>query len=162
MMMETRDFSQKEWHDIISQFNDINLIQLFEYGEAKAALYGWRAVRHIWHEGERIVGAAQVMIKTLPLLHRGLVWINRAPLYQKKNSEHDQFLFLEMLKALRSYWGKERKMYLRIAPTLEYEKERVILMRNVGFHEIKNSQWASAVVDLTKPVHDLRSGLDKK
>lgn len=160
--METRNFTQEEWRVVVSQFEDLSLIQTWEYGQAKVLLGGWRVVRHVWYNGDVVVGAAQAMVKTMPFFEKGLVWINRAPLWQKKNAQHDANLFREILEMLVRYWAKERGMYLRIAPSVNDNEDYRAFVRNAGLCERKNSQWASVILDITKSADILRAGLDKK
>ena len=37
-----QEFSQKEWFDIIVKFQDLSLMQLWEYAQAKTAISSWR------------------------------------------------------------------------------------------------------------------------
>lgn len=153
--METHHYSQQEWHEIVSQFSDVNLIQLWEYGEAKAKTQGWQVVRQVFYDGSVVVGAAQALLKMVPYIKRGLVWINRAPLFQRAGAAPDFVLLEEILKELRQYWVDQRKMYLRIVPPVPE-------VPSISLHVIPNSQWMSAVLDLTKSEQELRAGLDKK
>lgn len=155
LRLETKDYSQNEWHQIASQFDDLSLIQTWEYGEAKSRTGGWGVVRHIFLQGREVIGAAQAVIKRVPLFNQGLVWINRAPLFQRSGVDPDFILLQEMLKALRQYWVDQRKMYLRVAPPVDE-------MTSTPLHLIPNSQWMSAVIDLTRSPEQLRYGLDKK
>lgn len=165
LTMETRDFSQQEWHDLVEQFSDTSLLQLWEYAVAKQELQGWEVQRHVFRDGEQIVGAAQAMVKRLPVLGRGLVWINRAPLCQllPTYSQRDvRGLLIEMMEQLKRYWVGKRGMYLRIAtPALESPELRVAL-QSVGFRYRPDSAWVSARVDLRQSVEVLRANLAKK
>jgi len=157
--METRNFSQEEWHEITSQFDDVNLIQLWEYGEVKARLQGWRVVRHVWYDGDIVMGAAQAMVKLVPFIKKGGVWINRAPLWQRRGQSPDLSMLNEMLRTLKLYWVDERKMYLRIAPTLLDDEKNRTLLANAGFSAVPDSQWISARIDLRQSDDALRENL---
>jgi len=158
----TKYFSQKEWNDIVSQFDDLNLIQLWEYGEAKFNINRWGVVRHIFRNNTETVGAAQAVVKKIPLFGKGLVWINRAPLWIKRGKKSNLAVLQEMINELRKYWVEKKGMYLRIAPTLQEDERNTILMVNCGYAFVPMSNWISAELDLTQPEKDLRMQLKQK
>ncbi|OGL66805.1 hypothetical protein A3B21_00170 [Candidatus Uhrbacteria bacterium RIFCSPLOWO2_01_FULL_47_24] len=160
LTMETRNFLQEEWNAIVLQFEDLNFMQLWEYGEAKRITQGWQVFRHLFRAQGKIVGAAQALVKTLPFTRRGLVWINRAPLAKLYSAPYSDLL-QEMSRTLKRYWVDERRMYLRIVPTLSDSVSSLQLMEECGLQSIPNSQWISVRVDLTKDVDDLREQLSQ-
>lgn len=160
IVMETGHIAQEKWHGIVSQFDDVNLMQLWEYAEVKRRLQGWSVVRHLFMDGNTVVGAAQAVVKEVPILKKGIVWINRAPLWQKLGN--DQTTLQEMLARLHTYWVLERKMYLRIAPPIPDTADAYALMRERGYSAIPHTQWISGRVDLSKTEIDLRGMLKKK
>ena len=161
--MEIRQFGQEEWYQIISQFEDLSLAQMWEYAEAKAKLGPWKPIRHLFWKGNEIVGVAQGVMRTIPLLKRGLVWICRAPLWKKNGKTGNLVLMREMLNDLRKYWINERNMYLLIQPPLLDKQENRLLMKKIGFHPYQPLfKYASAVIDLTKSQGELRKGLKQK
>lgn len=161
--MEVRQFSQEEWYQIISQFEDLSLAQMWEYAEAKAKLGPWKPVRHLFWKGNEIVGAAQGVMRTIPLLKRGLVWICRAPLWRKNEETDNLMLMREMLIDLRKYWINEKRMHLLIQPPLLDKKKNRLLMEKVGFCPYQPLfKYTSAVIELTKSEEELRKGLKQK
>ncbi|MDP3244348.1 MAG: peptidoglycan bridge formation glycyltransferase FemA/FemB family protein [bacterium] len=162
LKIETKNFSQQEWSDIVSNFDDLNIMQTWAYGETKAQLQGWKVARQLFTRDGLIVGAGQAMVKTVPFLGKGLVWINRAPLWQRKEEANDQSILKEILVALRKHWVEKEKMYLRVAPTLINSLENAALLKNFGYNFLPDSHWISATLDLTKDEKALRCGLDKK
>ncbi len=160
--MEIRAFGQEEWDDIVSTLDDLSLMQTWEFGEAKAQIGPWKVWRAIFREGDETIGAAQAMIRTIPLLNRGLVWINRAPLLKNKDMLHSD-IYVDILKELKRYWVDEKKMYLRIAPPLMAFESSCELFKEAGFlRASKKDGWASEIVDLSRSLEDLRKGLKQK
>lgn len=157
--IETRNFSQEQWQEIISRFCDVNLLQLWEYGEAKRS-QGWGIARQIFWKRDNIVGAAQGAIKKIPKLPVGVIWFNQSPLWKIQENQVDTEVLYEILEALRKYWVDERHMYMRIAPTLSAVHDAAILGQ-VGFKHIQNSPWCSARVDLTCSEEELRMKLSQ-
>ena len=160
--MITKNFSQQEWQEIVSQFEDLSMIQLWEYGETKTRLQGWRAVRQVFYCDNIIVGAVQVMIKMIPGFNKGVVWMNRGPLWKKKGETPNLERLQEILNQLVGYWAKKEKMYLRIAPTLEDNVESQSLLLKQGLTARLDTQWISIRVDLAQSPETLRSNLEKK
>lgn len=152
--------TQQEWHDIVSPFDDLSLMQTWEYGEAKRRHQGWRVVHHIFRDSAKVVGAAQAVVKEIPVLRKGIVWINRAPLWRK--SDNDRTILRAMLNLLHTHWVLERSMYLRVAPPISDTVDAYALMKESGYSAIPHTQWVSAVVDLTKTEIGLRGMLEKK
>lgn len=160
--MERREFSQKEWNDIVSSFRDLSLMQTWEYAEAKATGTPWKIERAIFCDGTGVVGAVQAMVRYIPLLRKGLVWVSRGPLWRGKR-DADASVLVAMLAELRRYWTVERGMYLRVLPTLFQGEVDPYLLTGVGYSLAEGSGvWVSSLVDLSQPVEVLRSRLQQK
>jgi len=161
--MKIEKIEQREWYRIISKFEDISLIQLWEYNQAKVNLGQGRAIQHLFWKKNEIIGAAQAIIRTIPFCKRGLVWINRAPLWRKIGEKENIALLKNMIKELQKYWVDRKKMYLRIVPPLLDNEENQIVLKEMGFSLCSPSfKWTSARVNLTRPEEDLRKGLNQK
>ncbi len=154
---------QHAWTELVSGFRDNNLLQSWSYGAARVAGSGWRVERVTLFDGEQIVGAAQILIRPLPLVGGGLAWISRGPLWRRTGQE-PQRLFLDLVQALRRHYAAGRGFYLRMAPTvnaLEWdgpEPRRAA----AGFRISEVPGWASAILDLSPPEEALRQGLRQK
>jgi lipid II:glycine glycyltransferase (peptidoglycan interpeptide bridge formation enzyme) len=160
--MEIRDFGQDEWNDIISGINDLSLMQTWEFGEAKDLTGSWKVSRAIFQKDDELVGAAQSMIRTVPILNKGLVWINRAPLV--KNSDVKQpDVYVDILSELKKYWVDKKKMYLRIAPPLMTSDESYSIFKKAAYLRTTEADgWASEIVDLSISIEELRKNLQQK
>ncbi len=158
----TKEFSQQEWTDIVSGFRDLNLIQTWEFGEAKARTGPWKVARAILVDGPQVLAACQSMIRPLPFLGGGLVWVNRGPLWRRQD-KGDLTVLIKMLGELRRYWVEERRMYLRLAPPVYQEEAGADLFASYGYKVVTTaSGWASARIDLTRPTEELRRNLQQK
>jgi len=160
--LEIKDFGQEKWNDIVSDIDTLSLMQTWEFGEAKAETGSWKVSRAVFHIDNETVGAAQAMIRTVPLLNRGLIWINRAPLL--KNSDPTQpDVYVSILRELKKYWVDKKKMYLRIAPPLMASDENYAIFKKAGYLQVtKTDGWASDIVDLSLSLEELRKGLQQK
>lgn len=161
MSLVTKSFSQDDWTGIISEFQDLSLMQTWEFGEAKARTGPWEVERTIFLEDDRLIGAAQAMVRPLPWLGGGLVWINRGPLWRREPDSAPPS-FSARLVELRRYWVEERGMYLCLAPPLLAEEADSSWGKAPGYRLIPGTTgWSSAIIDLSGSVEQLRQGLSK-
>lgn len=163
MRLITKPFSQDDWIGIISDFQDLSLVQTWEYGEAKVRTGPWKVERSVFLDGDRLVGVCQAMVRVLPVLGRRVVWINRGPLWRRRQEEPDFSVLSAMLVELRRYWVEERGMYLLIAPMLSREETLPSPFPPSGFAWVEPAAgWASARLDLHRPREELRKLLHPK
>jgi lipid II:glycine glycyltransferase (peptidoglycan interpeptide bridge formation enzyme) len=161
--IEVNDLGQEEWTGIIDRMEGLSLMQTWEFGEAKRKTGPWKVSRAVLKtDDNRVIGAAQAMIREIPFIRRGLVWMNRAPLFQDRDMIRNG-LYEAMLKALRNYWVDDKHMYLRITPPLEASPDNYSLLNDAGFRRTREADGAASdIVDLTLPVEDLRKRLQQK
>lgn len=158
----TRQFSPEEWTETISAFNDLSLMQTWEYAEAKAQASPWKVDRAIFVKAGNVIGAAQAMVRRVPWSRNGLVWISRGPLWRREENARAAE-GLAMLDALRKYWVDERGMYLRILPTFLEAEVPANSFAEIGYRGADRAiTWSSAVVDLTQTRETLRGRLQQK
>lgn len=98
---------REEWDDYVIDHNG-HPLQLWGWGEVKA-LHGWRVDRVFIENGDRILGAAQLLIKSLPAPFRALVYVPRGPVAQGENRE-------EVLTQLAAY---AKSTYKAVAISVE-------------------------------------------
>lgn len=154
LRFETTGFDRAAWQAATAAFLDRSVMQDWAFGEAKAAAGPWRAERGLFRANGAIVGAAQIMIRPLPLIGGGLVWINRGPLWRTRLDESPERL-AALLGVLRARW--DRGGYcLRVAPPIEG------CFDAPGFESAGTPGWASARVDLTSSPDVLRARLQQK
>lgn len=162
MRLVEEQFSQEEWTALLAGFRDLSLMQTWEYGEAKARTGPWQVARLAFRKGDLPVGACQAMVRPLPLGRGGLVWINQGPLWRCPGEEGDRALLAEMLAELRRYWVEERRLYLRLTLPLEDEEDGGNFSPPAGYAWVPGAQgWASARLDLSSTVEELRAGLSR-
>ncbi len=157
-----RPFSQEEWTDVVLGFHDLNLIQTWEYAEAKSQTGPWKVERAIFIENERVVGAVQAVVRPIPWVGGGLVWINRGPLW-RRSEDKEPSLLVAMMEELLHHWVSKRHMYLRIAPCVQEEELNAKTIEEIGYDLDRNLPgWASARMDLLRPIESLKKQLHQK
>jgi hypothetical protein len=160
--LATRAYLQEEWSNISSGFQDLSLMQTWEYAEAKAEMGPWRVWRATFVDGELVVGAVQALVRPIPRLGGGLVWINRGPLW-RRSANVDPSLLVLMMEELRHHWVEQQHMYLRIAPPIWEAEGELNACERTGCRQVDGSVgWASARLDLSLTIEALRSHLQQK
>ncbi len=160
--IEKRHFEQDEWYGIVSGMEGLNLMQTWEFSKAKEILGPWKVSRVLFWKDNELIGAAQFLIRYIPLIKRGLVWCNRGPLIVGKIGFEDS-VYIEMLKELKKYWVNHKKMYFRLAvPLLASSVSDKSVMDAFYSPATENDGWASEIVDLSCSIEELRKGLKQK
>ena len=147
------NFCQAEWDSAAAAFCGHNLMQDWAYGAAKAQVGGWRVERGMLSDAANVCGAAQVLLKSLPVIGGGVAWVNRGPVGLSRSDRGT------LLQALHQYYVVERGYYLRIAPAMHEEALTGMALDKYGFRLTDTTGWASAVLDLATDLEALRAAL---
>jgi len=155
------DIDRNKWNQIVTSFLDHSLMQSWEWGEAKR---NFHVSRIIFKKGERIEGAAQCLIKTLPWVGKGLVWIPQGPVYRKDDSEDATETFDAILSELKGHFVKQQGMMLQIAPNVVTQQELIGILTNNNFQKSKItlSSVNTFYLDLTRSLEEIRNGFHSK
>ena len=142
---------RESWNKLWAKIQGANLLQSWEYGEAKHTAQRWIPHRFLIHDSSgRNRGLVQVLTKTVPFLG-GFARINRGPLLLDKDTLNEDYLlnFRHALKAILNYSSQRRWWYLSIAPEMSDSRESQIILRKLGFRLSKNKYaWGSALIGL--------------
>lgn len=139
----------EEWARLIDLCGMVHSVQAFGYGEAKAQV-GWRPLRLAYEiEGRdvAVVLALQRRLVGVPLVTR----INRGPMFL--GSAPERQIVLSVLESLR--WNRGHLLFggpLVIAPALADTPDNRSVLAEAGFHPTRRQGWASARLDLTRPL----------
>lgn len=150
-MIELQKCSDKEQWDEYQLEHGGHPLQLWGWGQVKAG-HGWSAERIFAYDEDAVVGAAQVLIRKLPLPFRSFAYIPRGPIVSAEYKDE----FLEALARLvkRDY----RSVSLAIEPnTTEFEAPE-------GWRRTTNKVLPAETVllDLKKSESDLLADMAKK
>ncbi len=118
---EVQIFSAETWKNAVSRFEGYSSLQTCEYAESKSTSSPWIVERGLFTKNDNTIGAAQVMIRPLPFVGGGLVWLNRGPLWNAAKAS-----FADIVAALKQTYVDRRSFYLRVAPSLA-ELQRSII-----------------------------------
>lgn len=138
------------WDEIIHDLHG-HPLQLWGWGEVKAA-HRWRVVRLLCLDDERVIGAAQVLIRRLPKPFGQFLYVPRGPLWS--SDRHD-----EVLQAVAQYC---KQQYKGVALSIEPDIEKLDVGQ--GWVQAKNTVLLprTLILDLEKDEAQLQADMSKK
>lgn len=161
---EVDQVAAQEWSEICRRFGDYSIYQTWGFGEISAAHTGSQLSRIVVKYGDRIIGAAQVRIKKLPLLNSGLAYVYFGPMGSRGAACADEYA--EVLDCVRSEYAKRRGLKVRIIPNMcsrPGDETACREINNVGYHPNKAAPpYRTFLVDLWPAVDALRKNLAQK
>lgn len=142
--------NQAEWDDEILTRGG-HPLQLWGWGEVKAA-HNWRVERVFIRSGDVIIGAAQLLIRKLPLPFKALVYVPRGPVASDTDRE-------VVLDALADY---AKRSHGAVAITIEPDWEDMSTAR--GWQESTNNILIprTLILDLRRTEEELMTDMAKK
>ena len=150
-MIELQRCSDKEqWDDYILE-HEGHPLQLWSWGQVKAG-HGWVPERVFAYDEDTIVGAAQILVRRLPLPFRSFAYVPRGPLFDENYK--DEFLDKLAVLAKRDH----HSVVLSIEPDLlTFEKPD-------GWVRSTNKVLSAETIllDVTKSESDLLADMAKK
>jgi len=150
-MIELQRCSDKEqWDEYVLEHGG-HPLQLWAWGQVKAG-HGWVAERLFAYDDDKIVGAAQVLIRRLPLPFRAFAYVPRGPLVDE--AFKDEFLDKVAVLAKRDHH----------AVALSIEPDLFEFVKPEGWVHSTNKILAAETIllDVTKSESDLLADMAKK
>lgn len=150
-MIELQRCSDKEqWDDYILE-NGGHPLQLWAWGQVKAG-HGWKPERIFAYDEDKIVGAAQVIVRRLPLPFRSFAYVPRGPLGDE--AYRDEFLEKLAVLAKRDHGSV----------TLSVEPDEATFEKPDGWVRSTNKVLSAETIllDTTKSESDLLADMAKK
>lgn len=159
---QIRQVSHSEWSGYWADCADQNLLQSWEYGEAKRQSDGWIPHRLVVFDRiDKPIALVQVLTRSLPILG-GIARINRGPLLLNGSANEDVQLKIDTLHLLMSEARRQRWWIVQIAPEI-CDSEYVRLgLKKLGFRKQANPAWASSLIDLSLSVDELHNRLNRR
>ena len=155
--------SQEEWDLHWNNCARTNLLQSWQYGEAKSCVEGWKPVRLLVSDDQRNpIALIQILTKVLPILG-GIARINRGPIMIKSHPREDNLwhiyavLKLVMKEARRSRWW-----YIQTALELSDSNAARSGLKALGFKGLKNTPWASGFISLQNNEENILMSFNKR
>ncbi|HSW77227.1 MAG TPA: peptidoglycan bridge formation glycyltransferase FemA/FemB family protein [Candidatus Chromulinivoraceae bacterium] len=141
---------QEEWDEEVLTRNG-HPLQLWGWGEVKAA-HNWRVSRVFVKEDDKIIGAAQLLIRKLPFPFKALVYVPRGPVAAEEVRE-------VVLDTLAEY---VKDIYGAVAISVEPDWEKMPSAK--GWIQTSNTILIprTLILDLTKTEDELLADMAKK
>lgn len=143
--------NKTEWDDCILE-NGGHPLQLWGWGDLKAA-HGWSACRlFFYNENDEIAGAVQVLIRKLPWPLKSLAYVPRGPVVSIENRDN---LLSELVKYIKN-------TYHSVAITIEPDEEKYRLKTDWRLSANHILPARTIILDLKKSDSELLSSMAKK
>jgi hypothetical protein len=154
---------QDRWHYVLDDFEDASIYQTAPFCSTRA---GSEALEHlVVTNGEDIVAATQVRIISVPFSGSSIAYVLSGPLYHRRENDPDWEAFKQALRALRIEYVLKRKISLRVNPLFTHDQryESLPLFRAEGYTYVSPKKVGrTVIINLERPLVDLRKGLDQK
>jgi len=142
---------KREWDDYILE-NGGHPLQLWGWGDLKAA-HGWKAYRfYLTNDEEKAIGAVQLLIRRLPWPLHSLAYVPRGPVVDERNRE-------ELLSELAKY---VKQTYHSVVLTIEPDSVEYAVPE--GWKKSKNHILPARTIllDLKRTEEELLNDMVKK
>lgn len=152
MISLTATTSREEWDDYVLE-NDGHPLQLWGWGEVKAA-HGWRVERVFGYDMDKApLGGAQILIRRLPWPFKSLVYVPRGPVVTGERAS-------AFLEALANY---ARSQHGAVVLTIEPDWAELPVLGK-GWHASDNTILIprTLILDLRRSEEELLAPMAKK
>ena len=159
------EVNQKKWNYYWSKVSHHNLVQSWEYGEAKNTAENWTTTRFLVRDNkENPIAILQVLTKTWPIIG-GIARLNRGPLLIKNNKITGKLEYqikINALQLLISILKKYKWWILFVAPELPNKKYLRKKLMAIGLSYRKIPNFGSAFLSLDGPEDEILMGIKGK
>jgi lipid II:glycine glycyltransferase (peptidoglycan interpeptide bridge formation enzyme) len=157
-----KEIRYPEWITHLQNFQNINLLQHWQYGTAKEQTGKWKAIRFVVLDGNQVVALVQFLAITLPLVG-GIARMNRGPLLSKEIAEGDHdSISCKVIKSLMIEAKRRRWWVVQIAPELPNSDTTTKTLESIGLKRLEQPPSASGLVSLSCKEEDLLMSLKGK
>jgi lipid II:glycine glycyltransferase (peptidoglycan interpeptide bridge formation enzyme) len=151
------------WYRVLDLFQDASVFQTIAFSRAKMA--GARLEQLVLRRGSDVAAAALVRVVPIPFLGTSIAYVLWGPLVHRWTGARDATALAHALRALRHEYVLRRRLGLRIMPMLTGADgvEWSELFGAQGYrHIVPRVRKRTILVDLERPLEQLRKGLDQK
>jgi len=151
------------WYRVLDLFQDASVFQTIAFCRAK--MTGARLEQLVLRRGPDVAASALVRVVPIPLLGTSIAYVLWGPLFHRWSGPRDASTLAHALKALRDEYVVKRRLGLRIVPMLTGADgaEWSTLFQEQGYrHVLPRVRKRTILVDLDRPLEQLRKGLDQK
>lgn len=117
-----------KYNQFIAAASTGNIFQTYFWGEVKKP--AWQPIRAVLEEDSRIVAAALILKRQIPLMRRPLFYLPRGPVLK---DWHDPAALENMLRGLLDLAAEHRAVFIKVDPLLEEGRGAAELLSRHGF-----------------------------
>jgi lipid II:glycine glycyltransferase (peptidoglycan interpeptide bridge formation enzyme) len=150
--------NQETWESLVKRVALSNLLQSWEYGEAKSFSEGWKVKRLVYLIDGRVVAIAQFLERRIVGVF-SVTRLSRGPLFMDKVTDFDQSV---VLRDITSDFSIFKRRILSISPETKREDLSMPIAGLTKLNRISPFGTDSAILDLNRDLDDLRKSLDAK
>jgi lipid II:glycine glycyltransferase (peptidoglycan interpeptide bridge formation enzyme) len=160
---QAKKITLNEWEEHWQRCTKTNLLQSWQYGNAKEEAEGWQPQRFlISNESVEAIALAQVLVKKLPILG-GIARLNRGPLMLTTLSvESELAIKFAALSTLLREARRQRWWMMQIAPELPSSEIVHKGLLSMGLRPQTGAAWASGLIDLSLSKSELLAKLNRR
>ena len=160
---EIDSVNEAEWNQLIELFHDSSLNQTWAFGAVKTG--DTNLSRLILRYQNEIVAAAQVRVRTIPLVGLGVAYVSWGPMWMRRDREPNPENFRQAIRALRKEYVEKRGLCLRLYP-LAFDDDpfalREILSSELILPATGEAPLRTILLDLASELKTLREGMEYK
>jgi lipid II:glycine glycyltransferase (peptidoglycan interpeptide bridge formation enzyme) len=151
------------WYRVLDLFQDASVFQTIAFCRAK--MTEARLEQLVLRRGPDVTASVLVRVVPIPLLGTSIAYVLWGPLFHRWSGTRDMSTLAHALKVLRDEYVVKRRMGLRIVPMLTRADgaEWSALFQEQGYrHVLPRVRKRTILIDLDRPLEQLRKGLDQK
>jgi peptidoglycan pentaglycine glycine transferase (the first glycine) len=154
-------FPEKErWNQFVANSPYSSILQSYEWGELKAN-FGWRPLRIVLEENEKIVAGISILKREIPVIRHSLFYAPRGPIV----NFYDKGLLDSLMEAVEKEAERNHAISLKIDPELPAgAAEPLQNLKAVGFEpSLKQVQpRATFILDLERDLDEIMKSCEEK
>jgi lipid II:glycine glycyltransferase (peptidoglycan interpeptide bridge formation enzyme) len=154
-------YNRDKWNKVLSSFRDASFYQTYSF--TKFSIGGSNAETFIVKVNGKIIAAAQVRIKILPILKVGIAYIRFGPMWQRENEESNLDDFETAVQFLLNEYVIKRKLLLKIKPNIisRASDKYMEIFKKYGFIHDNSGNNSTLLLDLSMSEQELKKRFKK-
>ncbi|MCB9096273.1 MAG: peptidoglycan bridge formation glycyltransferase FemA/FemB family protein [Arcobacter sp.] len=151
------ELSKDKWDLLFNQIQKSNLLQAWDYGEAKKAIERWEVSRGVFYINEEPIALIQIIHKKY--FGFKIMRINRGPLFIK---QVDDSVVAEIVELISREAGFLKRTFLLWNPEFYICGYSDLLLDKYNYIKRNILPWSSSWIDLSIHLEEIRKRLDGK
>jgi len=162
-LYSVKEVDYLEWEKYFHLSYKNNILQAWQYGNAKSETSSWNIIRFlIFNDNEEVTALVQVMIRKLPIIG-AIVRINRGPiLIESKREVGNGQLEIKIISTLTKEFKKRNWRIVLLAPEIPDSLDSKKSLKKLGLYKLNKPNYASGLINLKLDEKDILMSFKKK